>query len=1211
MTNSSPSFNQAAAVRAFLGSILPHARITDTAVNPEYEPLLLMQTEHVMAVFAFANGDMIQSYEDLYGGFKKYYTEQQGRWDALELAFVLCVQLEAPQLDQFCSSVETDVYFCRKFVIPLVAPLGASLARLPFLPLTRLQGQPLRPPSAQTFLQQCDMPAVLAKFLVVQHERSPEGIVEDCTTGKFGEPRLLTPASTTSAVQPQRPTAPVRLEKLEIQNFRAYRKPQAFALGADITILYGPNGFGKTSFFDAIDFAITGGIGRFDSRRQLDFANTARHLDVGSEESTVSLTFQSKGAVRKITRSVSDRKRAILDDRPTDRKAILAELTSGNIPATDRVENFVSLFRASHLFSQEQQELTKDFQDDCKLSGEIVSRMLAFEDYANAVVKAAKVRAVVQNVIASATEEIRILTDQIVTDTKELDRLGQTAREHTNTEVLDKELDTLRVKLETVGIAVTPAKPDVTTLRGWRAALESRHSQSRAANERLSILVKEVAGLPRTRTEIEAVQQQLAQKEDSLRAAEEKRVSTELVFQRAEQRLAEMTTKRVAAQARADLLEWVRSTQPGYVRQVTHQRELSAEIQRATEALAQLSQLEDKAVGELRSREAAVAQVAEKRKIRRAELAAVQALSEAVPAREANRTRLSAVLQSEHAQINALEMLRVEERELAPQLAAVTSEEARLARQIAEAEKNQTELRKLVSQLQGHVHTGNCPLCGEDHGSKDQLLQRIQNHVAADAASGARADLTVAREQAKQLGERGAANKQKQQVVDAQLAALKSERLRLENELSHFAHVASTLGIVVEDADPVPAELVQALATRLQQEVSDLDRLGQEAAITAEGARATVANAKIAVESKRTEVDERKSALSRTEEEITRLRSDQRLTQVSLDIEPSRLGELEKLNLQHFEGFKAEAAKAESESNQRKAELGMLRQEVAALKAQLAALRAQLSNLQTTVTQITIRLQDSDLPVDTNEESILALIAEQSRLQAQLLAHRDATSSLELAMDAATTAAALSTLQQTVRNREKAVAQAAVKRDRHLPWLKYFEEVSRLLASQQDAAIANFTREYGPRASVIQRRLRPVYGFEEIEIKSHESTISVRVKRHGEELRPTDYFSQSQQQTLLLGLFLTACSSQTWSAFSPVFLDDPVTHFDDLNTYALLDLLVGLLESEVEQRQFIISTCDEKLLQLARQKFRHFGDRAKYYQFNSIGAAGPSVDEIL
>jgi exonuclease SbcC len=205
---------------------------------------------------------------------------------------------------------------------------------------------------------------------------------------------------------------------------------------------------------------------------------------------------------------------------------------------------------------------------------------------------------------------------------------------------------------------------------------------------------------------------------------------------------------------------------------------------------------------------------------------------------------------------------------------------------------------------------------------------------------------------------------------------------------------------------------------------------------------------------------------------------------------------------------------------------------------------------------------EAKLPADATENTLLALMAEQFRMQAQLLALRDSASNLELAIDAATTSAALTTLLQNVRDKERIVTRTAAKRDLHQPWLRYFEKVSRLVSSQQNEAIDNFTREYGPRTSIIQRRLRSVYGFDDIEIRSRESTISVRVKRNGEELRRTDYFSLSQQQTLLLGLFLSACSSQTWSAFSPVLLDDPVTHFDDLNTYAFLDLLVGLLESE-------------------------------------------------
>jgi exonuclease SbcC len=94
-------------------------------------------------------------------------------------------------------------------------------------------------------------------------------------------------------------------------------------------VLYGPNGFGKTSFFDAVDFAATGDIGRIKSSGEAHFRKIAQHLDSKSEESVVSLSFWCNGARRKLTRDVSNRKQALLDGRPTDRKVVLGELTGG------------------------------------------------------------------------------------------------------------------------------------------------------------------------------------------------------------------------------------------------------------------------------------------------------------------------------------------------------------------------------------------------------------------------------------------------------------------------------------------------------------------------------------------------------------------------------------------------------------------------------------------------------------------------------------------------------------------------------------------------------------------------------------------------------------------------------------------------------------------------------------------------------------------
>lgn len=249
---------------------------------------------------------------------------------------------------------------------------------------------------------------------------------------------------------------------------------------------------------------------------------------------------------------------------------------------------------------------------------------------------------------------------------------------------------------------------------------------------------------------------------------------------------------------------------------------------------------------------------------------------------------------------------------------------------------------------------------------------------------------------------------------------------------------------------------------------------------------------------------------------------------------------------------------------------------------------------------------DSEVP----EEQLHQRIQDITARETIALGLRDRIADLEVAVDTASTSAAFQNMRDRILVSEKLVEQATKHAQKVEPWVAYFEDVTKLLGGQQAVATEHFIKQYGPRTAVIQQRLRPVYGLGEIEVSSKDSAIGIRVHRKGQELRPTDYFSQSQVQTLVLGLFLTACSSQTWSGFSSIMMDDPVTHFDDLNTYALLDLILGLKSSPEGERQFVISTCNEKLLQLARQKFKHMGAAAKFYRFSAIGAEGPMVNEI-
>jgi len=70
--------SSADSLRSYLAGVLPDSQLTVEPVDSLHQPLLLLQTKHVMAGFAFSNGDMSKSYDALYGRFKTYFKESGG-----------------------------------------------------------------------------------------------------------------------------------------------------------------------------------------------------------------------------------------------------------------------------------------------------------------------------------------------------------------------------------------------------------------------------------------------------------------------------------------------------------------------------------------------------------------------------------------------------------------------------------------------------------------------------------------------------------------------------------------------------------------------------------------------------------------------------------------------------------------------------------------------------------------------------------------------------------------------------------------------------------------------------------------------------------------------------------------------------------------------------------------------------------------------------
>ena len=335
--------------------------------------MLILSAPNDVAAFAVLNGHPDRDFSKTYNDFKQLYRENSRAWDVRTLSFVVCRSSGHSEDDRYYAALEADPLFCRKYVIRAHDTVSAQrdeLLRLPFLPLPVDGDAGLqRPKPAQDLLRLAGVSRSFARNLVEPGKRSADRIAIDLRDGHDSLPRVLAPPRTERS-SVAAPRASSRLMSLTVEGFRAYRESQTFDLDASVIVLYGPNGLGKTSVFDAIDYACTGRIGRLcrTRRSQSDFARIATHLDKTPGSGSVVLAVKSDdidGEEWRLQRSTGDWGTAWIDGREADRKTVINKLTQASwIDKTPRQQTLESLFRATHLFGQDEQELLTEFRKD-------------------------------------------------------------------------------------------------------------------------------------------------------------------------------------------------------------------------------------------------------------------------------------------------------------------------------------------------------------------------------------------------------------------------------------------------------------------------------------------------------------------------------------------------------------------------------------------------------------------------------------------------------------------------------------------------------------------------------------------------------------------------------------------------------------------------------------------------------------------------------
>ena len=1185
-----------------LSALLPSAQLVQVSFREDLAPIVIMLRGHAVDAFAVGGAD---EYEALYAGFKDHYRSKGSEWVSKEISFVLCIPPGQEADEAFCSKVEIDVYFCRKYVLRLTSNVRESLSRLPFIPLEQIAGASIRPPSAKTLLRHRALKPELANALI-DPGTGPATILDNSLAGRYGQPVLGSEGASPSAAvrEPERPNL-ATLKSVSIENFRAYRATKTFELGSKLTVLYGPNGFGKTSFFDALDFAVTGGVGRLSNARG-GLAKAAKHLDSTGEPTSVTVKFEQGGQERVLVRTLSSAADATLDGQVISRKAVLAALTGGT-PSADRVENLVSLFRATHLFDQDNQELTREVSQSSTLPGHLVSRMLAFDDYVNGVKKSAEVCRLAKQRLEEAEAQMKRASEERDTDEKDLQRLKALVSSDGVADGADARIADLVQSAKKLGVQVDTADGP-SSVRLLRAALEARLVSLRERKVSLDGCRGNLETLSTQRSQLEGARKTLAVSESTLNQASTTATSEAEAQAAAERALALLRQEQEAVQNTRDWLAWSVSVAPTYASLKEQVALFDLRHAAISESAAEARAKTEVAAAAKGQAAAALEQAQRLLRLASQGRAAIDALRPMLEACTQIEGQLAAARDDEAACVLALANQRAAASQASETVKVQGQVTASLEQQLNSARADADKVDALVAALRSHTSDGTCLLCGHDHGSHEALLAAIDRRAHASTALDKLSDaLADARTKQHELQLAAANAESASRLAEEKLRNARSMLQQRQQRLSELQGAVSAVGLAMDGT------LLAEYARRASEATSDEARCSndlvaaQEALASAETTLVRTQEIEGSLQSELAAVADSRAGASR---QLTDLTSEAARGLQSLDAGVQAIQKALATEDQRLAAYASQLAAAAQVREQARAQASEAASQVDAARRAHNTAQEAVRTCEAEIAKHTAVLMTTGLAADATNEDLLQMVKE-VEVNASAIANLHASATqLEVQIEAQATSAAFESIRARLETNARLLSEAKAKAGAVKPWMTFFDAVSKLLSNQQAQATTHFTTEYGPRTATIQRRLRPVYGFDDISVSSKDGTIEVHVNRGEERLRPPDHFSQSQVQTLVLGLFLTACSSQTWSGFSSVMMDDPVTHFDDLNTYSLLDLIAGLQTSPDGPRQFVISTCDEKLLQLARQKFRHLGDEARFYRFQAIGSDGPMVSQL-
>lgn len=1193
--------------------------LVEPAPSNTYPLFLLLTVRPNLVGFAALDGQVEKNFTRAFGNFRDSYSTHSAQWADFDLSLVLCSKETLGEDDEFLNAIEIDPYFCRKFVIDLTHDLEPELGRLPFIPLRpeKIVGL-TRPVSAQTFLKEHGVASDLARYIAIPHARGIERIADESIRGHFGEPRWREAEVKEIPLPHKEVSTRVRLKEIKISNFRAYRS-HTFDLDADLVVLYGANGLGKTSLFDAIDFACTGSVGRFDHRfgRNVDrLTRVLKHLDSSEDESFVAIKALKDEKFVTLERYLRDRTTSYIDGDANDRKRTLMSLVGlSEEPPDLRIDNLVRLFRASHVFGQEYQFLTSGFQESSRLPQDTVSRMLALQDYVEGINKSKRVSRETNRRIGKLESEIGLLEESLKTKEKEVGALKRSAEVVQSPAALSKLGMDIgeRIRLSTDISVEIPREINKDVLRDWRSILGTKIESFARKSDLFRNLEEEVPVFMDHQEKLEQRSSELAEKNGFLSQLEKYSVDAKERLRKISASLEKVSNEEKDHSLKMQNQEW---SLEGKVEYERLRKLCSKEDKNVKASQVQLLELLPE-IEELRSGckviEDRIGQITSEIKSLKDVAAKAIDLEKSVDdwRKSVNRhSKLKTTLQKAEQQISSLKTeLGIERDNL--QDSHISSD--KLKRDLEKEQKSHTDLQNLLDDIEGLISGNVCPVCGTSHESREELVEklRVQRGTRPKQVQDIMEAFQKAQHRTDGLEERVSALELKTKQSQKEVAEIRKEMSDLREKIKTYEEIADSLEIPIT-LDKL-ADIIDSKRKHLIEQIKTKNQELLEQTSTLKKQQQKLSSSRTQQRSLTKDLNSAESKRRQLHSMIDNIRTDASDRGVTLDVDREEIqNNINKTKTivaqlrRKVEGQQSDHRNILTELSKTAAEMKVLKEKAKQLEEEITVSKKHTEKVKNLAKQLELKLK-----LDMSRDEIRSLRKEVEKEEDRLGSLVDEIANLEIALDSLQISASLLKAQEEIKRTKRRLQDLGNERERLRNWFSYFKTMSSELGLLQNRTLREYTEKYGPLTSTIQKRLRSIYGFGNILLEPRRGGIEARVERMaGKNVLPSDYFSGSQIQVVMLSLFLTAALTQTWSSFAPILIDDPVQHFDDLNTYSFLDLVRGLVVGPDRECQFIISTCEDRLFRLMRQKFGKMEQKVNFYVFDSIGENGPKIRKL-